>query len=1572
MMSILRKFRELMALLLPATPAEGKRRLAVFLLFAFSMVAWGTAAAQASLPVIVADFNHDGIPDTLVLSATAPTATLAFGAVPYGTFSANAKLVTFPGGCTSLPQGSVVVGDFNHDGFPDIAFFCASVAGVMLGNGDGTFATAVSLTGYVGGTPVLGDFNKDGKLDIVVLKPFGGGYGPTVTLEFFAGNGDGTFASSVVTTLAAIDYTGPVAADVNADGYPDIVLLYLSDGGPPTLQVFGNNKDGTFGIAANGYASPNVYVNLGYDEASSILTGNFFGTGATDFVVPTDASLVVIQNTSTATTYSLGTPATIPYTGLLNALAGNFTGSGFTDIVASNGTSIAVLANSADGNANFTASYSTLTLTTTNALFSVADANGDGYSDIYTAFQPQTGPLQLGVNITSGTATATAQPVPLNAGSQAISATWPGNVNFTGSNATGHQQVNGAPVAPTLTWVLPATIPFGTPLGETELDAVATGTGGAVVPGTYLYTPTTGTLLGLGAHALSVVFTPTDTADYTVASATQTVTVVAAAPTTTLALTSGGTAVTTIASGSVLTLTASVGAPGIPVTTGQVNFCNAAATTCTDINLLGTAQLTSAGTATLRFVPGIGAHSYKAVFLGTKNDVGSASAAATLTVTGTYPTTTTIAQSGAAGNYTLTATTTSTNGANVAPTGKVSFLDSSNGSAVLGTGSLGVGTEVLNFVAHLSPLVGENPQTRGAIGDFNGDGILDIATANTAPDETQTMYANTVSISLGNGDGTFTSQGLGPATGVGPESIVSADFNGDGKLDLATANTTDSTVTVLLGNGNGTFAAASQTPAVGASPNGIVTGDFNGDGKADLAVAVGNGVTVLLGNGDGTFTALATIVSGFAGSQIATADFNGDGKADLVVRGYSSTPELLVLLGNGDGTFTTAQTIAVAESQGGIAVGDFNGDGIPDFAATGSSSENAVTIYVGKGDGTFTAKLAASATYGDPLDIQAADFNGDGKLDLAVINFTESVNREVVLLGNGDGTFTLPGISTGIYAYDAVAIGDFNGDGVPDIEATGVGSGLEIALTNRMQTAVATATAVTPIGTGPHQVVASYPGDTNYGASVSQPTGLTGIQLVPTLTWVPAVLSVVYGTPLGAQQLNAVATTPAGAALAGVLTYTPAAGAVLDAGAQTLQVVFTPTDAVDYLPASGSVTITVTPAKPVITWATPASIAYGVPLSATQLDATVAGVTGAALPGTLTYTPAAGAVLNPGTQTLTVSFAPTNTLDYTTATGSVQLTVAGVTVASAMPATATLGDPATTVTLSGAGFVATSVVQVNGTAIPTTFVNAATLMAVIPASYFATVGTLQITVSDPTVSLTSPAFTFNVVAPAASASITAPSTTDPGSQPVITFTIDQPYPIPLDVALTLSFAASTTPAIDDPNVQFSAGGRTLSFVVLANTTTVPTIQLQSGTVAGTITVPVTLTAAGVNVTPTTLVPVVITVSPAAPTITGMTVSRSGNQLTAVIHGFSNTRQMNTATFHFTASSTATAPLSTTDLTVPADTIFTTWYSATPSDQYGSSFTYTQVFTVSDMATDIGTVKATLTNSVGASNSMSAQ
>jgi hypothetical protein len=1004
----------------------GKHWLTVSLLTAASLLGVASmttaqTAPPAAQPIIVADFNHDGIPDALIESTNAPTATIVFGSVPYGSFGGNSKGVTFPAGCAAPLSGAVVVGDFNGDGFPDLAFFCGVTSGTMLGNGDGTFGTAVTISSPTGGHAVVGDFDKDGKLDIAVLVTAGVS-APSQAIQFLSGKGDGTFNAAVISNLTVNTYTALVATDLNQDGFADLVLLNAPADGTSSADVFGNNQDGTFGAGTGGVFSASTSASVSAPGATVLLTGNVFGAATSDLIVAVpgaSGNLYAFQNTSTATAFSFNDPVLIPVANLTGAQAGKFTGSGFTDVAVSNGTQISALAN--DGKGNFAANFSKLTLASTSSQFAVADANGDGYSDIYTASLPSGGALQLGVSLTTGSATATSQPFSLTIGTHAISAAWSGNVNFTGITPAGTQIVVGAP------------------------------------------------------------------------------------------------SLTTLAS-------------------------------------------------------------------------------------------------------------------------------SKNPSLV---------SDAVTFTVHVAP-------------------------------------------------------------GAGVTSTV-----------------------------------------------------------------VPTGTVILM---DGT----ATLASGVV---------------------------------DGTGTFT------------------------------------------------YTTTALSQAT---------------------------------------------------------------------------------------------------------HTIVANYAGDATYAASTATLSQVVNHApaVVPNLIWAtPA--AIVYGTALSNVQLNATAIDATGATIPGVFTYTPAAGAVLEVGPQTLSVTFTPTDLLSFTAATKTVALTVARANPTITWATPASIAYGTALSGAQLNAAAAGVTGTALPGVFVYMPAAGTILSPGTQALAVTFTPTNTRDYNVANASVNLVVGGAAVGSFTPTSASLGAGPTTITVTGTGFASNSLIQVNKTALPTTAAGSTTLTAVIPASYFTTVGTLQITVTDPSIGSTSAPVAFAVTAPPPAAILTGPPTTDPGTQPALDFTLSAPYPVDITATLTLGFAASTSPAIDDPSIQFASGGRTLTFVIPANTVTVPAITLQAGTVAGTITIPITLIAGGSNITPATLVPAVITVPPIAPTITGVTLTRSGNELTAVIHGFSNTREMVNAKFHFTAATGAS--LSTTDLTIPTDTIFNTnWFLTDTSDQYGSTFTYTQIFNTSDAATDIGTVDVTLTNTVGASSTQTAQ
>jgi hypothetical protein len=321
-----------------------------------------------------------------------------------------------------------------------------------------------------------------------------------------------------------------------------------------------------------------------------------------------------------------------------------------------------------------------------------------------------------------------------------------------------------------------------------------------------------------------------------------------------------------------------------------------------------------------------------------------------------------------------------------------------------------------------------------AVGDFNGDGKLDLAVVNFGD---WNIY-----VLLGNGDGTFqAARSVYVASGGGfPWYVVAADFNGDGRLDLAVSNYQDNSLSVLLGNGDGTFQAPQTTP-VGTNPAKVAVGDFNGDGKPDLAVSsVANGtVSVLLGKGDGTFLPPLVTPAGANPWYFAVGDFNGDGKLDLAVADYgcpldcNSSPSntVTVLLGNGDGTFLPGTNLTVGNGPAGVAVGDFNGDGRLDLAVT-NLNDNTLSVLLGNGDGTFQAPHTfADPGMTHPYFVAVGDFNRDGKLDLVVSN---ELNTTVsVLLGNGDGTFQ----AAQDFAVDNdpvyVTVNDFNGDGAPDL-----------------------------------------------------------------------------------------------------------------------------------------------------------------------------------------------------------------------------------------------------------------------------------------------------------------------------------------------------------------------------------------------------------------------------------------------------------------------------------------------------------------------------------------------------------
>jgi hypothetical protein len=309
------------------------------------------------------------------------------------------------------------------------------------------------------------------------------------------------------------------------------------------------------------------------------------------------------------------------------------------------------------------------------------------------------------------------------------------------------------------------------------------------------------------------------------------------------------------------------------------------------------------------------------------------------------------------------------------------------------------------------------------------------------------------------------------------------------------------------------------------------------------------------------------------------------------------------------------------------------------------------------------------------------------------------------------------------------------------------------------------------------------------------------------------------------------------------------------------------------------------------------------------------------------------------------------------------------TLVSITPASGVLNAGATTITLTGSYFASTDMVELNGAALASTYVNATTITAIIPASFLASAGTGQITVVDAN-GRTTAGQTFTVImAPAINFS--GPATTTSAAQPTLTFQLVNPYPLPISGTLTLTFTASGTNGVDDPAVQFSSGGRTMTFTIPALSTVTPTVQIQTGTVAGTATISLVVTSNGVNVTPANVTPVQITIAPAPPTITTSAITRSGSTLSVSVDGYSNTRELTMATFHFTAVPGTT--ISTPDITAPVATVFANYYSSSASTGYGSTFLYIQTFNLNNNdASSIQSVTVTLVNSQGASMVSTAQ
>lgn len=1016
----------------------------------------GTFAAAVNYPtganpfgVAVGDLNGDGVMDLVTANGGNANLSVRLGNGD-GTFGTNA---VFPVG--SSPR-RVVLGDFNGDNRLDaaVANEGSANASILAGNGDGTFAAQTTVA--VGGSPVgiaSGDVNGDGRLDLVVAN-----YGSD-TISVLVGNGTGGFAPQVVFPChPSCDPYAVVLRDFDGDGRLDAATSNLS---AATVSLLRGNGDGTFGAPAA--------VSTGFSGNYHLQAGDLDGDAIVDLAVAnySNSRLIVVRGRGDG---SFDAPAAYSLSGNpIAAEIGDFNQDGRADIATAN-----------HGNGT----YSILTGNGVQPL--AEDPVGSGFQ-----FGTARGNLSLAASVwdedywgfsgNAGDVVTFASETPGNPGSSGLRYDLyrPDGTFMTRFYADGNGRGQSAPVTLPLTgrYTIGVFVNYGYEgeyrfrvttvpppwQWETEgndsigaadglaMTAGAPGTQEAKVGGYIANYDAAGDFYRLGTQGagttIKLALTKPESSPLV--------------PTVQI-LNAAGTEMATGATGAEYEIPA--GADGVyyarvtgeagsiglmsvygleilaeDVVAPQITACTLPAEGTVSTGILDRFALSFS--EDLVAAPVNTMANFELRHAGVDNEFGneddvvyalssdgySGGLGVSYRVTngplqpGLFRYTVAPVLVDRAGNPLAAPFVRNFSVANIP--GYV-FENLNNGSSARATVlSLAPGAGADGSFSQTAQVgVGSNPYNL-ASGDLNGDGRLDVVTANYG--------AGSVSVLLGNGNGTFAPP-VNYAAGSNPFGVALGDLNEDGRLDVVVANSSNHNLMVRLGNADGTF-GASTAFAVGTTPRRVVLADFNGDTRLDAAVAneTSDNISVLLGNGNGTFATQTPFTAGNAPVGIDASDLNGDGRPDIVAANYGSD-SLSVYLNNGSGGFSAQAVFAGAPNSDpySVVVRDFNGDGRPD-AVTSNLNSASVTYMPGTGPGTFGAPVTVSTGFGGNYHVCAVDFDGDAQLDLAVSNYSNS--RFIVLAGNGDGTFDTPSVYSMGGNPIASAAGDYNGDGLMDL-----------------------------------------------------------------------------------------------------------------------------------------------------------------------------------------------------------------------------------------------------------------------------------------------------------------------------------------------------------------------------------------------------------------------------------------------------------------------------------------------------------------------------------------------------------
>ncbi|HKX00188.1 MAG TPA: FG-GAP-like repeat-containing protein [Bryobacteraceae bacterium] len=936
--------------------------------------------------IVAADFNGDGKTDLAVMDDGASALRIMIGNGD-GTFQ---RVVNY-----ALSAFHLITGDFNGDGIIDIvATEGAHTNGgisVLLGKGDGTFKAPVFLPVANGADAIaVTDVNGDGVADLAVQEG-------ASSFQVYLGKGDGTFVAAGSPVGLNKQISDVATGDFNGDGKADLIV---SNGDGVSLLV--GNGDGTFG-PPNFFSVGRPAYTLGVTDVNG--DGHLdviVGTGYPELLTGTSGSFAVLLCDG------MGSLQLAPFhdnlAGPVSFAIGDLNGDGRVDIVEA-----------------FSGLVTYLGLAPTDLSVTLSHAGNFLQGQQSAAFSSTVGNLG---------------PAP-TAGQVTLSFSLPGALSLVGasgpgwtcslSNCTRSDSVNAGTSYPpvTLTVSVSRTAPTSlsvtanvsiegmsdpNPANDSAIDTatvvqyqtIVFGTLPDLVFGAAPFTLTATATSGLPvSYAVSgncnlqgAIVTLTAAGSCTITASQAGNSLYLPAPSVARRFTIGS--VATSVSVSVAPGLATIGAPVTLTATIKPDTAQGHVVFYDGAMLLGSANLVM-GIAHLGIRPvGTGIRRISARYIGTPPWPESVSGTVNLTVT-SMPAFYFTAMTVAGGSQTNSELAYDLAVRDFNGDGKPDIVAVSNFfiDVLLGDGS-----------GHFSPPIRTNVPSIGldvarvAPGDFNGDGNLDVAIAAGSQPQDQN-----VSVWFGRGDGTFKQ---GPVFAIPGMSVVAADFNGDGFADLAVGHGPAPSISVLLSKGDGTFEAPIEYSVSGDQSSILLaTADLNQDGNADLVAVTAvveanadNRINVLLGRGDGTFLQPAgwvddrVSVTGVPRS-VAVGDLNGDGIPDLVIQnGFSYVPyrcSVTAMVGYGDGTFhppghylcgLTSQ-VSANGTPGGVVIADFTGDGNADIAAIYSSNQGFLQLFPGNGDGTFQAASVYQYPVTYTSAIAAADFNGDGRVDLA-------------------------------------------------------------------------------------------------------------------------------------------------------------------------------------------------------------------------------------------------------------------------------------------------------------------------------------------------------------------------------------------------------------------------------------------------------------------------------------------------------------------------------------------------------------------------------------------------------------